>query len=134
MLVGRCIQGIGGGGLVALTYVIVTDMVSLRDRGKWFGLISLQWAMGTIAGPLLGGVFSEKTTWRWIFWLNIPFCVVAFIAIPIFLKFQQKIGSVMEKLKRVDWIGSFLFVSSTTSFLIPLTWGKFYYTFISYFG
>lgn len=50
LLIGRCVQGIGGGGLIALTYVIVTDMVSLRDRGKWFGLISLQWAIGSITG------------------------------------------------------------------------------------
>lgn len=69
LLVGRSIQGIGGGGLMALTYVIVTDMVTLRDRGKWFSIISLQWAIGSVTGPVIGGVFTEKSTWRWIFWL-----------------------------------------------------------------
>jgi MFS family permease len=47
LLAGRCVQGIGGGGLVALTYVVVADMVSLRERGKWFSIISLQWAIGS---------------------------------------------------------------------------------------
>jgi MFS family permease len=69
LLVGRSIQGIGGGGLMALTYVIVTDMVTLRDRGKWFSIISLQWAIGSVTGPVIGGAFTEKSTWRWIFWL-----------------------------------------------------------------
>ena len=81
MLVGRCIQGVGGGGLVALTYVIVTDLVKLRERGKWFGLISMHWAIGSVCGPVVGvsylgrgakrcrelmmaqGAFAEKVTW-----------------------------------------------------------------------
>ncbi|KAM3076350.1 hypothetical protein ACMFMG_007171 [Clarireedia jacksonii] len=77
LLVGRCIQGIGGGGLVGLTYVILADMVTLRERGKWMSIISLQWAIGSVIGPVIGGAFAEKASWRWIFWLNIPFCVVS---------------------------------------------------------
>ncbi len=50
LLIGRSIQGVGGGGIVALTYVIVTDLVRLRDRGKWFGLISMMWAIGSVSG------------------------------------------------------------------------------------
>ncbi|KAH6692762.1 major facilitator superfamily domain-containing protein [Leptodontidium sp. MPI-SDFR-AT-0119] len=109
LLVGRSIQGISGGGLIALTYVIVTDIVTLRDRGKWFSIISLQWAIGSVTGPVIGGVFAEKSTWRWIFWLNIPFCFVAFITIPISLKLNHKDGLIIEKLKAIDWIGTVLF-------------------------
>ncbi|KAI9871250.1 MAG: hypothetical protein M1830_003143, partial [Pleopsidium flavum] len=50
LLIGRSIQGIGGGGIIALTYVVVTDLVTLRDRGKWFGLISMMWAIGSVTG------------------------------------------------------------------------------------
>jgi MFS family permease len=64
MLVGRSVQGVGGGGLVALTYVITTDIVTLRERGKWFSLISLQWAVGSVAGPVIGGAFAEHTNWQ----------------------------------------------------------------------
>lgn len=124
LLVGRSVQGVGGGGLVALTYVIVTDIVTLRERGKWFALISLQWAVGSVLGPVIGGAIAEHSDWRWIFWLNFPFCVVAFVAIPVCLRLTHKAGSIFEKLKAFDWFGSFLFISSLTSFLIPLTWGK----------
>ncbi|KAM3075389.1 hypothetical protein ACMFMF_006064 [Clarireedia jacksonii] len=123
LLVGRCIQGIGGGGLVGLTYVILADMVTLRERGKWMSIISLQWAIGSVIGPVIGGAFAEKASWRWIFWLNIPFCVVSAVGIPICLKLNTKEGSVWNKLKMFDWLGSFLFIASTTSLLIPVTWG-----------
>lgn len=63
MIVGRSIQGVGGGGISALTYVIVTDMVTLQQRGKWFGLISMMWALGSVLGPVIGGVIAEKTSW-----------------------------------------------------------------------
>ena len=122
LLVGRCVQGIGGGGLVSLTYVIVSDMVTLRERGKWFSIISLQWAIGSVIGPLIGGAFSEKATWRWIFWLNIPFCVISAVGVPICLRLNVKEGSVFGRLARFDWFASFIFVAATTSFLIPITW------------
>ncbi|KAH8601292.1 major facilitator superfamily domain-containing protein [Bisporella sp. PMI_857] len=122
LLAGRCVQGIGGGGLVALTYVIVADMVTLRERGKWFSLISLQWAVGSVIGPVIGGAFAE-TDWRFIFWLNIPFCVIAGAGIPICLRLHNKEGSIWAKLKAFDWLGSMVFVAATASFLIPITWG-----------
>lgn len=122
LLVGRSIQGVGGGGLVTLTYVIISDMVSLRERGKWQAIISLQWAIGNVIGPVIGGAFVEKTTWRWIFWLNIPFCFIAAIGVPICLRLHPRDGSVWERLKHFDWIGSVVFIGATTSLLIPLTW------------
>lgn len=85
-------------------------------------VISLQWAIGSVTGPVIGGVFSEKTTWRWIFWLNIPFCVVAAIGIPFCLRLHPREGSVWDRLKTFDWFGSFIFIAATTSVLIPLTW------------
>jgi MFS family permease len=111
--------------LVALTYVVVSDMVTLRERGKWFSIISLQWAVGSVIGPVIGGAFSEKTTWRWIFWLNIPFCVIAGLGIPVCLRLTLREGSVLKRLKQFDWFGSFIFVAATTSFLIPITWVSF---------
>ncbi|KAJ8066849.1 hypothetical protein OCU04_004231 [Sclerotinia nivalis] len=131
LLVGRCIQGIGGGGLVGLTYVLLADMVTLRERGKWMSIISLQWAIGSVIGPVIGGAFAEKLSWRWIFWLNIPFCVVSAFGIPICLKLNIKQGSMWAKLKAFDWLGSFLFVASTTGLLIPLTWGGVMYSWSS---
>jgi MFS family permease len=64
VLVGRSIQGIGGGGIIALTEMVVVDTVPLRDRGKWFSFLSAMWSVGTVSGPIIGGAFSQKVTWR----------------------------------------------------------------------
>lgn len=63
MLVGRSIQGVGGGGIIALTEIIVTDIVPLRLRGQYFGILSAMWSVGSVVGPILGGGFSENVTW-----------------------------------------------------------------------
>ncbi|KAH7043904.1 putative MFS multidrug transporter [Macrophomina phaseolina] len=123
LLIGRSVQGVGGGGIQALTNVIITDLAPLKERGKYVGIIAMTWAIGSVTGPVIGGVLSEKVSWRWILWLNIPFCGVAFVMIPIFLNLKYKPGSFGEKLKKIDWVGSVLFVASTTSVLIPITWG-----------
>jgi len=63
LILGRCIQGIGGGGLTTMSYVIMADLLSLQQRAKALALISLTWLIGTSAGPCLGGVFTENVTW-----------------------------------------------------------------------
>lgn len=123
ILVGRSIQGIGGGGIISLTEIIVTDIVPLRERGKYFGFLSMMWAVGSVSGPIVGGAFAQEASWRWIFWLNLPFCALGFVLIPLYLKLNHKTESFVEKLARVDWVGSVLFVGSLTSLLIPVTWG-----------
>lgn len=123
ILVGRSIQGIGGGGIICLTEIVVTDMVPLRQRGQWFSAISGMWAIGTVAGPLLGGGFSQNVSWRWIFWINLPFLGIGTFMITVFLKLNHQTTSLMAKLRRIDWIGMVLFLGSTTGFLIPITWG-----------
>ena len=60
LLAGRSIQGIGGGGVLALSEIIVTDLVPLRQRGKWFGFLSAMWAVGSTAGPIVGGSFAQN--------------------------------------------------------------------------
>lgn len=66
MLVGRSIQGIGGGGVLVLTEIVVTDLVPLRFRGNYFSMIGAMWAIGSVSGPLIGGAFSGKGLWRWV--------------------------------------------------------------------
>ena len=63
LLVGRSFQGIGGGGLIALTEVLVTDLIPLRLRGQWFGIISAMWSIGSVTGPIIGGAFAQNVTW-----------------------------------------------------------------------
>lgn len=63
MLVGRTIQGVGGGGIIALSEIIVTDLIPLRYRGQYFGILSAMWSLGSVTGPILGGGFAENVTW-----------------------------------------------------------------------
>ncbi|CAN9388439.1 unnamed protein product [Alternaria alternata] len=107
LLGGRCIQGIGGGGIITLTQVIFCDIVPLRQRPKYFSMVLGCWSIGSIVGPVVGGKLVESTTWRWAFHINYPFCGIGFI----------------EKLKRVDWLGAMLFIGSMTSLLIGISWG-----------
>ncbi|KAJ4314260.1 hypothetical protein N0V94_006529 [Neodidymelliopsis sp. IMI 364377] len=123
ILVGRSIQGVGGGGIICLTEMVVVDTVPLRERGKWFSFFGAMWSLGTVAGPLLGGGFSQSVSWNWIFWVNLPFLGLGAIMITLFLKLNQKHGSFLAKLREVDWVGMTLFLASSTGFLIPITWG-----------
>ena len=158
MLVGRSLQGIGAGGMISLTEVIITDMVPLRERGKWFGLVlpgrrysymvtklrpsfvSGMYAVGSVSGPIVGGAFAQDgkplpmfwskctlipliASWRWIFWINLPIIGVGYIMIALFLKLHHtKDAPFVQQLKRIDWFGSVLFIASTTSILIPISW------------
>ncbi|KAL8697132.1 MAG: hypothetical protein Q9224_002454 [Gallowayella concinna] len=131
LLIGRSLQGVGGGSLCALTEIVVADLVPLRLRGQWFGLISAMWALGSVSGPIIGGAFAQGE-WRWIFWINLPFIAIAFVFVPLFLRLAFKPTSFAAQLARVDWFGSFLFIASTTSFLIPITWGGVSYPWTSW--
>ncbi|GME22365.1 putative mfs multidrug transporter [Neofusicoccum parvum] len=132
ILVGRSIQGIGGGGIIVLTEIVVTDLVPLRERGKWFSMISSMWALGTVIGPLLGGGFAQDVSWRWIFWINLPFIGIGVPMITFFLKLNYQTSSLMHKLLRIDWLGVIVFVAATTGFLIPITWGGVMYDWSSW--
>ncbi|KAJ5781197.1 hypothetical protein N7457_006357 [Penicillium paradoxum] len=123
MLVGRSIQGVGGGGLISLSEVIITDLVPLRWRGQYFGFLSAMWSIGSVTGPILGGGFSENVSWRWIFYINFPFIGVGGILVILFLNLKLVHSSFAEKIRRIDYFGTVLFVGSMSSFLIPLSWG-----------
>ncbi|TLD36664.1 hypothetical protein E2P81_ATG02446 [Venturia nashicola] len=123
LLVGRCVQGIGGGGITILGLVIMTDIVPLRFRSKFYGIIQAAWALGSLLGPVLGGAFAQKTTWRWVFYLMFPFCFLGFATIPFVLTLKPKTETLGTKLKRVDWIGYALFICSMSSFLVAISWG-----------
>lgn len=70
LIVARVIQGMGGGGLIILANICIADLFSQRDRGKYYGLIGMVWAVASAVGPILGGVFTEKASWRWCFYVN----------------------------------------------------------------
>jgi MFS family permease len=123
MLCGRAIQGLGCGGINALTETLVTDLVPLRERGKYFSIISAVWAIGSVSGPVVGGAFAQNQAWRWLFWVNVPIAGIGFVGIIMFLNLEKRKGSLKDKLTEIDYLGSLIFIVSLTSFLIPIAWG-----------
>ncbi|KAJ7210523.1 iron permease [Mycena pura] len=116
------IQGLGAGTITALTQIIIADLVPLKERGSFNGVMALAWGIGGGSGPVIGGSLAERGQWRWLFYLNLPICGLAAILVAIFLRLKKPNMPLRDKLKRIDWIGTSLIVASTTSVVIALTW------------
>jgi MFS family permease len=124
MLTGRCIQGVGGGGIITLTQVIFCDIVPLRLRPKYFPLVLGSWSIGSILGPVVGGILTEKASWRWCFHINYPFCGIGLVVAVVFVRLNRVAElTFSQKLKQTDWIGALIFVGGMTSLLVGLSWG-----------
>lgn len=97
----RVLQGLGAGGLTALSQIILADIISPRERGRYMGLFGAVLAVGTVGGPLIGGVLTDGLGWRWNFFVGVPFAVVAIILLQVTLKLRT-----MAKRKvSIDYVG-----------------------------
>ncbi|ETS82779.1 hypothetical protein PFICI_04655 [Pestalotiopsis fici W106-1] len=123
LIVGRAIQGIGGGGINILIEIVVADLLPLRQRPKFISIIFTAYTVAVVLGPVIGGLLSERVTWRWIFYLNLPVSGVALIMLFAVLRVQYKKDSMRNSLKRVDFGGNVLLIASVVSVLLALTWG-----------
>ncbi|MER8955719.1 MFS transporter [Mesorhizobium sp. M0833] len=127
LVVGRAIQGAGGGGLFALTQTVIGDLVPPRERARYAAWISGTWAVASIAGPLLGGTFAEHLHWSLIFWINIPLGLLAMAIINNPLKKLP----IAAKHHRIDGLGALLLVAATSLLLLALNWGGSEYPWLS---
>ncbi|KAF9121595.1 hypothetical protein BGW39_010411 [Mortierella sp. 14UC] len=123
LIVGRAVAGIGAGGLMAMVFIIMSDMLDMRERGKYIGMVSGIFSLSSVIGPLLGGAFADHVTWRWAFWINLPIGAISTIFIALNLDLPTPKGSFSDKIKRVDFYGSFLLLGSVMLLLLPLSWG-----------
>ena len=119
----RSISGIGSGGILCMGMVVVSDIMSLRDRAKYFGFLSAAATLGNGAGPFVGGVFSEKVTWRWTFWIVPPLCILGFTIALLIIPQKPVEGKFLEKAKLIDWLGSFLSLVSLLLLLVAISGG-----------
>lgn len=127
LILGRGLQGIGGGGIVPLAQSIIADAVPPRERGYYQAYTGSVWVIAGAAGPVLGGVIAEHLHWSLIFWLNVPLGLAA-----AFLSHRQlKLVPVHDRAHKIDVVGAVLMMTSATVLLLALTWGGTRYPWLS---
>src|SRR6266571_2551808 len=119
LIAGRTLQGIGGGGIVPLTQTTIADMISPRERGRYQAYMGTSWIVAGVAGPALGGVIAEYLHWSIIFWLNVPFGLIAALLTYHAMKRLPR----HERPHQLDIVGAALMIAAATLLLIALTSG-----------
>ncbi|PYI00217.1 putative efflux pump antibiotic resistance protein [Aspergillus sclerotiicarbonarius CBS 121057] len=115
--------GVGGRGIMATCIIIITDIVPLRQRHTYYAIVQMAWTVGSLAGPVIGGAIAQRISWRWIFYINLPFCGIGLILVPLAVRLKAEGPNMMQRLASMDWIGGLLFIGSLCSSLIGVSWG-----------
>ncbi|MFO1109170.1 MAG: MDR family MFS transporter [Bradyrhizobium sp.] len=119
LIIGRGLQGLGGGGIMPVVQTVISDVVTPRERGQYQAYFSGVWVAGGIMGPVLGGFFAEHMHWSMIFWINLPLGVAA---LALLVPKMGKIP-VYHRHREVDWLGGLLLMASAVVVMLVLTWG-----------
>ncbi|EFX06414.1 major facilitator superfamily transporter [Grosmannia clavigera kw1407] len=123
LIAARAIQGVGGGGAVVLPNICVSDLFSLKERGMYFALLSSVWALASALGPVMGGVFTSRVSWRWCFYINLPFGGLALGVLVFFLHLHNPRTPLRQGLAAIDWVGNLLIMGGTLMILMGLQFG-----------
>ncbi|KAM0806217.1 major facilitator superfamily domain-containing protein [Usnea florida] len=125
-IIGRAIAGFGSAGIFSGGMMIILPLVPLRRRPVFTSMFGVAFGISSVLGPILGGTLTDHVTWRWCFYLNLPFGGFTLLAVLLFLRIEspkrEKL-TVIGQLKRLDPIGIFFFVPSMVSLILALQWG-----------
>lgn len=127
LILGRGLQGLGGGGIMPVVQTVISDVVTPRERGQYQAYFSGVWVAGGVLGPVLGGLFAEHLHWSMIFWINLPLGVAA---LAMLLPKMGKIP-VYHRHRKLDWLGGVLLMASAVVVMLVLTWGGNRYLWLS---
>jgi MFS family permease len=126
LIMGRAVAGIGSAGIFSGALIILAHSVALEKRPMYSGFIGSMYGIASVAGPLLGGVFTDKVTWRWCFYINLPIGAITVVVIAIFFPApnrQIKDSTWTERIRKFDPIGTALFLPAIICLLLALQWG-----------
>lgn len=127
LIIGRAVQGLGGAGINSGVMIIISQSVPVRLRPVIVSSMGIVFAISSVLGPLLGGVFTSKLTWRWCFYINLPFGAFTALTVLLFLRLparpQLASTPLREKLKKLDLIGLAIFLPAVISLLLAMQWG-----------
>ncbi|KAL8843652.1 MAG: hypothetical protein Q9176_001860 [Flavoplaca citrina] len=126
LIIGRAIAGMGCAGIFSGALIIIAYSVPLHRRPAYTGLIGAMYGVASIAGPLLGGVFTDNLSWRWCFYINLPIGAVTTVIITFFFHAPQRESSSLslwQKINELDLLGTFFFLPSIVCLLVGLQWG-----------
>ncbi|KAF1993191.1 DNA repair protein RAD50 [Amniculicola lignicola CBS 123094] len=123
LIAARAIQGLGSGGITLLNDIIVSDLVPLRQRGNYIGVILSIYGVGTTLGPFIGGSIVAHTTWRWVFYLNLPIGGLSLVILFVFLQVNYDGHTTLrQKIGRIDYLGNVVLMASAVSILYALAY------------
>ena len=125
LIAARAFAGIGGGGMTTVVSIILSDAISLRERGQWQGYINIIYAAGAGTGAPLGGILADSVGWRWAFMFQAPLCLVAIVAVSAVLKLPKiEAADWKTKLRRVDFLGAVILIGAVFTLLLALDRGS----------